>query len=61
MSGLLRGILHRGRLLRLVTGVGAVLETRHVPDAPNRPEFPSVVPRPSEMYASATVFAFAAR
>ncbi|AYY12153.1 galactose mutarotase [Actinobacteria bacterium YIM 96077] len=39
-------------------GDGLALETQHFPDAPNRPEFPSVVLRPDEEYRSTTVFAF---
>jgi aldose 1-epimerase len=34
------------------------LETQHYPDAPNRPEFPSTVLRPGEVFASTTVFQF---
>jgi aldose 1-epimerase len=36
------------------------LETQHYPDAPNRPEFPSTVLRPNEVYASTTVYQFPA-
>ena len=39
-------------------GDGVALETQHFPDSPNRPEFPSTVLRPGEVYASTTVFAF---
>ena len=39
-------------------GDGVALETQHVPDSPNRPEFPSVVLRPGDRYASTTVFVF---
>jgi aldose 1-epimerase len=37
---------------------GVCLETQHFPDAPNRPEFPSIVLRPGERYATATVLRF---
>ncbi|MFE5939756.1 aldose epimerase family protein [Streptomyces sp. NPDC056470] len=40
---------------------GVALETQHFPDSPNRPEFPSTVLRPGDVYASATVFRFGAR
>ena len=38
---------------------GIALETQHYPDSPNRPEFPSTVLRPGEVYRSTTVLAFA--
>ena len=34
------------------------LETQHYPDSPNRPEYPSTVLRPGEVYRSTTVLAF---
>jgi len=37
---------------------GVCLETQHFPDAPNRTDFPSVVLRPGERYATATVLRF---
>ena len=37
---------------------GVCLETQDFPDAPNRPEFPSIVLRPGERYATATVLRF---
>ena len=37
---------------------GFALETQHLPDSPNRPEFPSTVLRPAERYASTTVYRF---
>ena len=37
---------------------GVCLETQHFPDAPNRPEFPSIVLRAGERYATATVLRF---
>ncbi|MEU9706261.1 aldose epimerase family protein [Streptomyces sp. NPDC047981] len=40
---------------------GVALETQAFPDTPNRPEFPSAVLRPGEVYASETVFRFGTR
>jgi aldose 1-epimerase len=37
------------------------LETQHLPDSPNRPEFPSTVLRPGETYAESTGYRFTAR
>lgn len=53
----------RGGLLSDVgkpfTRVPAVaLEAQHLPDSPNRPEFPSVVLRPGQIFRSTTIFAF---
>ncbi|WP_456538774.1 aldose epimerase family protein [Blastococcus sp. SYSU D00669] len=45
-----------GRLIRQSDGL--CLETQHLPDSPNRPEFPSTVLRPGERYATTTVFRF---
>ncbi|WP_020136440.1 aldose epimerase family protein [Streptomyces sp. 351MFTsu5.1] len=42
-------------------GDGIALETQHFPDSPHRPEFPSTVLRPGEVYRSETVYGFAAR
>jgi aldose 1-epimerase len=42
-------------------GDGVALETQHFPDSPNRPEFPSTVLRPGEVYRSQTVYGFSAR
>jgi aldose 1-epimerase len=39
-------------------GDGFALETQHFPDSPNKPEFPSTVLRPGEVYRSTTVFRF---
>ena len=41
-------------------GDGICLETQHFPDAPNQPEFPSVVLRPGETYRSRTDHVFTA-
>ncbi|MDX6751757.1 aldose epimerase family protein [Geminicoccaceae bacterium 1502E] len=37
---------------------GFCLETQHLPDSPNRPEFPSTVLRPGEAWRSTTVYRF---
>jgi aldose 1-epimerase len=37
------------------------LETQHFPDSPNRPEFPSTVLRPGEVYRTTTVYRFSAK
>lgn len=37
---------------------GLCLETQHFPDSPHRPEFPSTLLRPGELYHSTTRFAF---
>jgi aldose 1-epimerase len=37
---------------------GLCLETQHLPDSPNRPDFPSVVLKPGETYRSTTVWRF---
>jgi aldose 1-epimerase len=34
------------------------LETQHYPDAPNHPEFPSIVLRPGEQYRQTTIYRF---
>jgi aldose 1-epimerase len=39
-------------------GDGLCLETQHLPDAPNRPDFPSTVLRPGDRYATRTLFRF---
>ncbi|MFD8303860.1 aldose epimerase family protein [Streptomyces sp. NPDC059690] len=42
-------------------GDGVALETQHFPDSPNRPEFPSTVLRPGEVFRSETVYGFGVR
>ncbi|MEU6103810.1 aldose epimerase family protein [Streptomyces flaveolus] len=42
-------------------GDGIALETQHFPDSPNRPDFPSTVLRPGEVFRSETVYGFSAR
>jgi aldose 1-epimerase len=41
-------------------GDGLALETQHCPDSPNRPEFPSTVLRPGEVFRSSTAYRFSA-
>ena len=43
-----------GRLYR--QGDGIALETQHCPDSPNRPELPSTVLRPGQVFESTTVY-----
>jgi len=40
---------------------GFCLETQHYPDSPNRPEFPNTILRPSETFASQTIYKFSLR
>ncbi|MEU9557267.1 aldose epimerase family protein [Streptomyces fumanus] len=42
-------------------GAGIALETQHFPDSPNRPDFPSTVLRPGEVFRSETVYGFGVR
>ncbi len=35
---------------------GFCLETQHYPDSPNKPNFPSVILRPGEMYVTTTIY-----
>jgi len=37
---------------------GFCLETQHYPDSPNRPNFPSTILRPGELYESTTIYRF---
>lgn len=37
------------------------LETQHYPDSPNKPEFPSVVLRPGEVYKQTTIYKFSVK
>jgi aldose 1-epimerase len=37
---------------------GIALETQHLPDSPNRPEFPSTLLRPGETFRSTTIYRF---
>jgi aldose 1-epimerase len=40
---------------------GFCLETQHFPDSPNKPEFPSPVLRPGQVFKSTTIFKFSTR
>src|SRR5207244_3344724 len=40
---------------------GLCLETQHYPDSPNRPDFPSTVLRPGQIYRTTTVHRFSVR
>lgn len=37
------------------------LETQHFPDSPNKPNFPSTILRPGEMYKTSTIYKFSVR
>lgn len=59
--------LYTGNMMPTVTGKGGqeyswrtgfCLETQHFPDAPNQPNFPSIVLRPGERFHETTVFKF---
>jgi aldose 1-epimerase len=43
---------------RLGRRQGLCLETQHLPDSPNHPQFPTTVLRPGETFRSRTVYAF---
>jgi aldose 1-epimerase len=40
---------------------GFCLETQHFPDSPNRPEFPSTVLEPGEVYTQKTIYKFSTK
>jgi len=40
---------------------GFCLETQHYPDSPNKPDFPSTVLKPGEVYHTRTVYKFSAK
>lgn len=40
---------------------GLCLETQHFPDSPNQPNFPSVILRPGEQYATTTTYQFSTK
>jgi aldose 1-epimerase len=40
---------------------GFCLETQHFPDSPNRPNFPSVILRPGQVYTQTTIHKFSTR
>jgi aldose 1-epimerase len=54
LDGRLRGA--HGQAYR--QGDGVCLETQHYPDSPNRPDFPSTVLRPGDLFQSTTVHRF---
>lgn len=54
LDGTLRGKGNRAYQHR----TGLCLETQHLPDSPNRPDFPSVVLRPGETFESTTIWRF---
>ncbi len=37
---------------------GVALEAQHFPDSPNRPEYPTVLLRPGELYRFTTIHSF---
>jgi aldose 1-epimerase len=39
-------------------GYGVAFETEHYPDSPNKPQFPSTVLRPGQVFRETTVFSF---
>jgi aldose 1-epimerase len=45
-----------GRMYR--QGDGFALETQHYPDSPNKPNFPSTVLRPGQVYNTTTIYQF---
>ena len=45
-----------GRMYR--QGDGFALETQHYPDSPNRPNFPSTVLKPGQVYKTTTIYQF---
>jgi aldose 1-epimerase len=45
-----------GRMYR--QGDGFALETQHYPDSPNKPQFPSTVLRPGQVYSTQTIYQF---
>jgi aldose 1-epimerase len=45
-----------GRMYR--QGDGLALETQHFPDSPNKPNFPSTVLRPGQVYHTQTIYQF---
>jgi aldose 1-epimerase len=46
----------RGRPFTRVPAIA--IETQHLPDSPNRPDYPSVILRPGQTFHSTTIFAF---
>ena len=50
--------VYTGNWLEPVQWAGVCLETQHYPDSPNRPEFPSTVLKPGQVYSHTTVHKF---
>lgn len=44
-----------------ITRSGICFETQHYPDSPNKPQFPSTLLSPGEVYKSATIFKFSVK
>jgi len=42
-------------------GEAFCLETQHFPDSPNKPEFPSTILRPGEIFKSETIYKFSTK
>ena len=40
---------------------GFCLETQHFPDSPNKPQFPTTVLKPGEIYSTTTIYRFSTR
>lgn len=59
-NGLDGNLIGKGGI-RYLKRSGLCLETQHYPDSPNRPDFPSTVLNPGEIYKSRTVLQFSAR
>ena len=53
----LKGIAGKGGA-RYGPRSGFCLETQHFPDSPNRPDFPSTILGPGELYESTTIYRF---
>ncbi len=50
--------VYTGNFLDSPKHAAVTLETQHVPDSPNRPEYPSTVLRPGQVFRSETVYRF---
>ncbi|HEU0045906.1 MAG TPA: aldose epimerase family protein [Sphingomonas sp.] len=60
-GGFLDGTTHGKRGNPYRAGDGVAMEPQHFPDAPNRPDFPSIRLDPGAVYQNRSVLAFAAR
>jgi aldose 1-epimerase len=47
--------------IALSKNIGLCLEVQHFPDAPNKPDFPSTVLRPGEIYSQLTIYKFSTK